>query len=402
MTGPLEGLRVVELAGPYVEFPGKLLADMGADVVAVEPPDGSPSRQIGPFAGDDPGPERSLHFWHYNTSKRSVTLDLATRQGRGLWLSLVQGADVVLEGAPPGRLDELGVGWEALSIGNPGLVMASVSPWGPDGPYADYASGDLVQMAMGGIVASCGYSDHDIPPVRPGENHSLHITGWHTVIGILAALRERDRSGAGQHAEVAVHDCVGVCTEFAASYWFYARQLVGRQTARHAMPVETPRSIYPARGDDRWVLLSALNEDVLEYFAAWAEEAGVDLAQFRDEDGKLIRGPELREAVQRITAIMESEEIWLAGQSLGMTWAAIRPPEEWLDDPHTGERGFFHEVTYPPREEPLKYPGPPYAFTEHPGRIGPAPLLGEHNAEVYGSLGYTAPDLTALREAGAV
>jgi crotonobetainyl-CoA:carnitine CoA-transferase CaiB-like acyl-CoA transferase len=401
---PLDGLRVIELADEQAEWAGKLMADMGADVIKVEPPGGARTRSFGPFAGDIPNGERSLHFWHYNTSKRSVTLDLTTREGRALWLQLAAGADVVIETTVPGALDGLGIGYDALGLANPALVMTSVTPWGQDGPYSGFASGDLVQMAMGGIVNSCGYDDHDVPPVRPGLNHSYHLASHHAVIGTLVALHARDTIGRGQRVDVAVHDCVSVCTEFAATHWFYAQKFVERQTGRHAHPQMTAVSAFLAK-DGHYVNMSQTRDErAWAEIVEWARAAGLGevFAQFGDANDRFARGSEVLAAYDLLVAEMDSEEIWHRGQELGMTWGAVRHPEDWLADPHAAARGFFQEVTHEGLAEPVRYPGPPYAFTGHPGRIGRAPLLGEHNGEVYGALGYSPSDLGTLREAGVI
>ena len=398
---PLEGLRVIELADEQAEWAGKLLADMGADVVKVEPPEGEQTRRIGPFIDDTGDTERSLHFRHYNTSKRSVTLNLDTQRGRTLWLQLIADADVLIETTRPGSLDELGIGYAALSTANAGLVMASITPWGPDGPYRDFASGDLIQMAMGGIINSCGYDDHDTPPVRPGANHAYHIASHHAVVGILVALHAHDSVGSGQHIDIAVHDCVAVCTEFAATHWFYTKTFVERQTGRHATPEPTARTQYLSR-DGRWVnLLGTSNERSWDRFVSWAEEVGFgDLfRQFGDVKDRLARGSEMMDALQALMATMDAEEVWRVGQRLGLPWGAVRSPEAWLGDAHAQGRGFFREVHHPDFAQPLRYPGPPYAFTEHPGDISRAPHLGEHNAEVYGAMGY---GLEELRRDGAI
>ena len=377
---------------------------MGADVIKVEPPEGASTRSIGPFVGDVPDPERSLHFWHYNTSKRSATLNLASPEGRAIWLQLIARADVLLETTLPGTLNTLGIGYAALATVNPRLVMASVTPWGQDGPYTGFAAGDLIQMAMGGIVNSCGYDDHDIPPVRPGANHAYHIASHHALIGILVALHARDKQGKGQHIDVAVHDCVAVCTEFAATYWFYTEAFVERQTGRHAMIRTTAKTQHQTR-DGGWVnLAQTFNERSWERFLIWADSVGFGelFRQFGDVQHRLARGSELNEAMQGVMATLDAEAAWQAGQRLGLPWGAIRRPEQWLDDPHADAREFFQKVRHADRSRALRYPGPPFAFTEHPGHVERAPHIGEHNADVYGDLGYDQETRSDLRAAGVI
>ena len=170
--GPLTNLRVLELANEKGEFCGKLMGDLGADVIKVEPPGGETTRAVGPFLNDIPHPDRSLSFWHYNTSKRGITLNLKTREGQELFRRLAESADVILETFPPGYLGSLGLGYEDLVPANPKLILCSLTPFGQTGPWRDYMSSDLAHMAAGGQMASCGYDEVDVPdapPIAPGR-----------------------------------------------------------------------------------------------------------------------------------------------------------------------------------------------------------------------------------------
>ncbi|MCI0897466.1 MAG: CoA transferase, partial [Chloroflexi bacterium] len=162
-VGPLAGVRVLELTGEHAQFCGKLMADLGADVIKIEPPGGQENRNIGPFLDDQPGPERSLHFWHYNTSKRGVTIDITKPEGQAIFRKLAASAELVLESYPAGRLPELGLGYDILSADNPGLIMCSVTPFGQDGPWRDFQTSDLLHLAAGGQMASSGYDPEDVP-----------------------------------------------------------------------------------------------------------------------------------------------------------------------------------------------------------------------------------------------
>ncbi|MXZ16255.1 MAG: carnitine dehydratase, partial [Acidimicrobiales bacterium] len=170
---PLDGLRVVELTSQRCTLAGKLLADMGADVIVVEPPGGSPMRGHEPFAGDQPDPEGALWWWHYNTSKRSVVVDLDSAAGAADFRRLVSTADAVIEAEPLGRLDALGLDWDQLGRRNQGLIWVSITHNGRNRP--DPPATDLTVLAEGGPVWSCGYDDHTIPPVRGGGNQGLHM-----------------------------------------------------------------------------------------------------------------------------------------------------------------------------------------------------------------------------------
>jgi crotonobetainyl-CoA:carnitine CoA-transferase CaiB-like acyl-CoA transferase len=156
VPGPLAGLRIVEFADEKGQFCGKLLGDLGADVVKIEPPGGEPCRRIGPFLDDIPHPERSLSFWYYNTSKRGITLNLEPSDGRELFRRLAAASDVILETFRPGFLASVGLDYESLRKQNPGLIMCSLTPFGQTGPWRDYLSSDLLHMAAGGEMASSG------------------------------------------------------------------------------------------------------------------------------------------------------------------------------------------------------------------------------------------------------
>ncbi len=173
LPGALEGLKVVELASEHAALAGKMLGDLGADVIVVEPPGGHVTRTYGPFADDVDDPERSLWWWYYNTSKRGVVLDLATDDGAGAFRRLVADADIVLEGEAPGALADLGLDHPDLRADHERLVWVSVTPFGREGTRAHEPATDLTLLAGGGPAWSCGYDDHSLPPVRGGGNQAV-------------------------------------------------------------------------------------------------------------------------------------------------------------------------------------------------------------------------------------
>ena len=175
---------------------GKLLGDMGARVIKVEPPTGDPARRVGPFRDDRPDPEQSLYFWTYHTSKESVTLDIGSEAGHRIVRPLVERADVLLESFDPGYMESQGLAYPQLSDINPALIMTSLTGFGQTGPYRDYKTSDLVAMAMGGIMSSCGYDDvPGSPPIRPTDGHGYHTGSHYGVIGTLMAVLHRDMDG---------------------------------------------------------------------------------------------------------------------------------------------------------------------------------------------------------------
>src|SRR5206468_12134967 len=157
MRGALSGIRVIELADEQAEYCGLTLAGLGADVIKIEPPGGNPTRRIGPFYEDREDPERSFFFWQYNRGKRSIVLDLHRPDGRDRIRSLIATADILLESRPRGELDACGLGVRALMRGSPTLIVARMSPFGDEGPWANFKGSDLIHLALGGVMMNCGY-----------------------------------------------------------------------------------------------------------------------------------------------------------------------------------------------------------------------------------------------------
>jgi benzylsuccinate CoA-transferase BbsE subunit len=406
--GPIFGLRVIEI-GDLGEVAGKLLADAGADVVKVEPPTGARSRHNGPFIKDRPEVNGSLAYAYWNTSKRGVTLDAATAEGASIWRQLVEGADVVVDAMGVGALDGLGLGWDACS-GNERLIWCSITPFGREGPWRDLKVNDLVSMALGGPVMSNGYDDHDVPPMRPEGNHSLAMAGEYACIGVMTALLHRHQTGMGQLVDVSIHEAVSCTTEGAFNIWEYNKRIVQRQTNRHAVAVRTqPWSLRCS--DGRYVALMGggypRDARVWDTLLAWMEETGLagDLAG-RSFPGGAITPEERQEIVAKIHRFVESqpsEVVYRRGQACHLPWGLVRNPEENLDDPHWADREFFVEVELPGYDKPVRIPGPPYKFEKTPVEVRRrAPLLGEHNFEVYSGLGYTTEQLVSFSKAGAI
>lgn len=398
MTGPLSGLTVVELSHEACAWAGRLLADLGAGVTVVEPPGGSAQRTFGPWLDDEPGPDRSLWWWHYNTGKRSVVIDLDDPGGRERFAALVTGADILLEGERPGRLAELGLGHDALADRNPGLVHAAVTPYGQDTPWRDLPATDLTILAGGGPVWSCGYDDHYLPPVRGGGNQAFHIASHWAVQAILVALFDRDDTGRGQFIDVSMYAGANVTTEV-SSYGFLATgDEVQRQTGRHAWWSRSmPTQVQCA--DGRYVNTGILPRTPREFalMLDWLDELG-----FRDEFpltvllemgaerekldlSQLDRDPMLaeilgaaREFGQFMCQRLGAYDVFTGWQRRGMAAGIVYSPDEAIADPHVVERGFPVEVEHPELGRSFTYPGVPYRFTATPcDAPARAPLLGE-------------------------
>ena len=397
MSGALAGVRVVEIAHERTSFAGKLMGDMGADVIVVEPPGGHATRAYDPFLEDRPGPERSLHWWHYNTSKRGVTACMDTPRGRELIERLAAGADVLLEGEDPGRLDSLGIDLAAMRVANERLISVSITPFGPSGPRSDEQATDLTLFASGGPAWSCGYDDHGLPPVRGGGNQAFHTGAHYAVISLLVALLAREESGRGQHVDVNLFAAANVTTEAGSYHYLVDQSIVQRPPGRHAMPMDGPPS--------EWIESAGLTE-------GFPSMDALHEAAARDSiDGMLARNDpvpqHLIEAGRAALVFLASElpayDLFVGAQERGIPVGIIYSPEEALDDPHHRARGFAVQVEHEDLGQTYTYPGAPYRFDRTEWKIQRrAPHVGEHNAQVWGSLGVSDEELDTRREQGVV
>lgn len=386
-------LRVVELADdPAGEFAGKLLADAGADVVKIEPPQGAASRLIGPYQeGRDGHPDASLHFWTYNTSKRSVVLDSTTADvvARD---ELIATADVLLTTWTPAGLAERGIDFDALLAERPELVIVSVTPFGLTGPWSEYHSSDLVALAAGGLLNLCGYDDHSIPPIRPGGNQGYMVAASFAHCGVLLALIERQRSGRGQLVDVSMHEAIAVSGELANPYWFYPKALVQRQTARHAQPVPTQPASFQC-ADGRWVYFALILSDARAWAAtvSWMSDLGVaaDLVEdkFADYEYRQREFAHIQGLIEVFFLVQDSATAYREGQRRGLPIGPMLAPEDLLDDEHLTAREFFEPVYLPSDERrSAAFPGSPYRFSAFASTPGRPPRLGEHTTDVLAEL----------------
>ncbi len=394
MPGPLDGLRVVELASEQAAFAGKLLAGLGADVVLVEPPGGAPMRWFGPFVDDVVDPTRCLWWWHYEAGKTGVTVDLEDPAGAEEFRRLCAGADVVLEGEPPGRLERLGLDEPQLRAEHDALIWVSVTAFGRDNPRADEPFADLTVLAGGGPVWNCGYDDHSLPPVRGGGNQGYQTASLHAAVATLVAVLHRDETGAGQLVDVSMHAAANVTTEAGSYSWLVANETVQRQTCRHASVHPTqvtithdregrfvPTGIPPRSGKEFQILLEWL--DALGWRDEFPESFFLELGVERGgvSFGQIASDPEVaaifgaaRDALVFIAQRLTAYEFFLQGQSRGLTLPVVYAPEEVMEDPHYHARGFPVEVWHDELRRAVAYAGAPFHLHGSPWRLDtPAP-----------------------------
>lgn len=403
----LTGLRVVELASERIALGGKLLADMGADVILVEPPGGDPSRAYPPFLDDEPGADRSLYWWSYHTSKRGVVIDLDSEAGVERFRALVASADILIEAEPPARLAGLGLDYDDLVAHRPDLIHVAVTPFGRNDPKSILPATDLTIMAAAGPPWSCGYDDHSLPPIR-GAGQGYHTASHFAVMSVLTAVLHRGVSGAGQFVDVSMHAASNVTTEAGSYVWLVAQRTVQRQTGRHASVTPSgetqqrcadghyantgvpPRT--PAEFARLYAWLQELQLDTelpeavfLEMGANW--EGPFELSKIGEDDAVTAIFGAGREGLKLIASRVPAQDFFTGCQSAGLAVGVVNSPEEAFEDEHFKARGFQVEVRHEDIGRTITYPGAPYALRASPWAITRrAPKLGEHDEEVFGEL----------------
>lgn len=392
---PLSGTRVLDLtshiSGPYCT---KMLADFGAEVIKVERPGiGDPARMTGPFRHDKPDPEGGGLFLYLNTNKKSITLDLESAAGVNIVKELIPQMDVVIENFSPRMMSSLGLDYATLKSLNPGLVMTSISPFGQTGPYRDYSATDLTIWGLSGILYELGEADRE--PLKMGANVSEYVAGLYGCLVTLAALYYRDDTGTGQHVDLssleAFHTMQPSMT-LVFSYAGFIRKRSGIHFPWGILPCEDGYIGFYLPTQGHWELLCTL----------------LEMPELRDKPE--YETPMMREERRdEITALIVSwlrgkrmEAVFHAAQELRLPLTIVPNVRQVLELEQHKERGFFAEIDHPVAGR-LTYAGAPFKLTETPWQAGRAPLLGEHNEEIYCQrLSRTNDDLSRMAEQGVI
>jgi crotonobetainyl-CoA:carnitine CoA-transferase CaiB-like acyl-CoA transferase len=396
-NGALAGISVLELgslvAAPYC---GKMLADLGAEVVKVEAPgEGDPARRRGPFPDDTPHPERSALFLYLNTSKRSITLDPTKEDGGRIFRELAAQVDVLIEDYPPGTLESLGLGYAELSRTKPGLVMTSITPFGQTGPNRDYRSHPLNSYHAGGQSGAFHVpQDGEVrPPPKGGGYLGEYDGGLIAAVGTLAAVIGRNRTGRGRYIDISKQEA-----------------MIGLERVDVARLANDPTPIpwRPATGGmaktkDGYLLFTVLeNHQWQGLMRAMGDPEWSKAEWCQTEKGRMEHADETAPHVQAWAAGLTRDEIYHRTQAEGSPSAPIRNVAEVSAWDQARARGFFVELDHPEAGEHV-YPTAAYKFSKTPWAGTRAPLLGEHNREVYcNRLGYSQQELARLSDSGVI
>ncbi len=384
------------VAGPLCT---KLLADYGADVIKIEQPGrGDPARWIAPFLHGLPHPERSGLFLHLNTNKRSITLNLKTETGAKIFRKLLAGADIVVENFRPGVMPSLGLDYAVLSAVKPNLVMTSITNFGQTGPYRDWRASDLTLYAMGHEMWGTGQPDAE--PAGMANKLGLHIAGLMAYTATLGAFFGAQFQGIGQHVDISIMEVLASSIDRRAPS-LLAYQYCGERAVRlpSVNGIDAPPFVnYCADGFFEITV-------GIQWWAEFVKAIGEDW----------VKDPEFSPPVRKVEARERFDAHWIPWcmartkkeivaifQKAGLPCAPLNTTADLVNDPQLAARGFFIEIDHPVAGR-LAYPGAPFRLPASPFAIRrPAPLLGQHNSEIMGELGYDARDLEALSAAGVI
>ena len=406
--------RVLDLTDERGLLAGKILADLGADVVQVEPPGGNPARNIGPFYGDDPQPEKSLFWWAYAANKRSITLGLEQKDGQALLKKMVAEADFLVESFAPGYLDTLGLGYDVLAEINPKLVMVSITPFGQDGPYSNYQATDIVGMALGGFMYLTG--DDDRAPIRISFPHFYLHGGAAGATAAMLAHTYRITSGQGQYVDVSCQQAVAKTLAHAPQIWDIEgailkrmgvyRQTSGENRVRINWPCKDGYVNYMVQGGSVAYSTRALLEWMKEDSFDTADLDAIDwekmgygaitpelMSQLGEPLGDFFKGHTRAELVQ-------------GSLDRRILLFPVATPSALQDHSQLEARGYFKELEHPELGATVQYPG---AFVKSgdgediAGIYRRPPLIGEHNTVIFqGELGITGSELESLKRSGVI
>jgi crotonobetainyl-CoA:carnitine CoA-transferase CaiB-like acyl-CoA transferase len=409
----LDGCRVLDLSDEKGFLCGRILGDLGADVIKVEPPGGTPARNIGPFYHDIPHPEKSLYWFAYNANKRGITLNIETSDGREIFRKLARKADIVIESFKVGYLDSLGLDYHALAQACPRLILVSITPFGQTGPYQDYEISDIATAALGGDMYVTG--DPDRAPLRISFPQAYLHAGATAAVAALIAYYHSRGTGEGQHVDVSICESMLSFSANIAPFAYMLQQNLRRYgafregTAGNALT----RLLWPCK--DGYILFSVMGGSA-------GDKSNQSLIKAMEKDG--LAGP-LKSfnwaGVDRRTATQETQtyaEEAIAPFFLNHTKAEllqlaiderimllpVSTPADLLGSTQLKARGFWTDIDHPELDATITYPGAFVQSSEVNCAIRRrAPLIGEHNEEIYmGELGFTREEMTMMMEAGII
>jgi crotonobetainyl-CoA:carnitine CoA-transferase CaiB-like acyl-CoA transferase len=410
--GPLSPYRVLDLTDENGLLGARILADLGADTIVIEPPGGNHARRLGPFYHDIPHLEKSLTWFVLNTNKRGITLNIKTADGRKIFKELVKTADFLFESYSPGYLEKLGLGYEDLKKVNPCLVMTSITPFGQTGPWRDYKGSDLVEMSLGGLVFLSG--EPGMEPLRiPIPQIYFHAGSW-AAAGAMMAFTGRQSTGIGQYVDVSMLEASAWANYSAAEWWSYSNLLLKREGTWRQQGLSRMRLIFDCK--DGYVLLFLLGGTMAtigEYkMVEWMEAEGkcpdwlrgFDWAKLDVANVEQKFFDDLSDAVAPFLLDKTKKQLFDWAMENELFLAPVNDTGDLLENLQLKSRDFWVKLDHDELKDSITYPGPFVKMSETPVTVRHrAPLIGEHNMVIFHKeLGISESDLLALKQAGII
>ncbi len=399
------GIRVLELAGELGAYTGKLFADLGAEVIRIEPPTGDSVRTEKPCIKGAPDLEKSIRYQYLNTNKKGIAVDITTSEGKGIFPRLVKTADLLIESYPPDYLEKLGFGYEQLIMVNPKLVHTAITPYGQDGPYKDYPYSDLTCLAMGGMLYLAGLDSEK--PARAPDKQSYLQAELYAAYASIVALYHANLTGEGQFIDVSIQECVATALENAIQ----AYDLEGR-IRRAAGGQEAGYGTYCCQ--DGYVFMMAAmgrNTYLWDPLVSWLiEEKIPDAAVLAGEEWRnpdYRRKEEAKATFKRIFELFSmkytKQELYEKSQKRSVVIYPVNTPKDVLDNAQLKDRHFYKEVDVPLLGKKVCYPGAPYYLEKINWELRtPAPAFGQDTMRIMSQIGYSESELQAMAERGVI
>jgi benzylsuccinate CoA-transferase BbsE subunit len=414
----LPAVRVLDLTEDGCNMGGKMFADLGSDVIRIEPPGGSPSR-IAPYYKNEVNPEKSLFWFAYNTNKRGITLDIKKPEGQELFKKLAKTADIILESYAPGYMSSLKLGYEDICKVKPDIIYASITPFGQKGPKSGYKASELTMWASGGFLNDCG--DPDRAPVWIGYPQAALFGGTEAAIGSMTALWYKMNSGEGQYVDVSMQESAAASNMNILQMWDVNKvefKRVGAVSFVAATLVKQP--IY-FKCKDGFVMILALGGNdpyatSSEHLVQWMKDEGMcpdwlaKLNWWKDYNAAVLTqevADKVGQAIEAFTMTKTKDELYeigAFGKYKQMLVAPVSSTKDISEDIQLKARNYFVNINHPELKASLPYCGPFIHLSETPIQFNRrAPLIGEHNKEVYiKELGLKEADLKSLKDKGVI
>ncbi len=410
----LNSPRVLDLTDKNGFLCGRILADLGADVIKIEQPGGGPDRNIGPHYQDCPHPERSLYWFAYNANKRGVTLKIDSQDGQQILKRLASRADFIIESFHPGYMDELGLGYSNLSQINPRIIYTSISPFGSTGPYKNYRASDLEVMAMGGLMYITGRPDE--PPLRISFPQSFLLASAHAAAASMIAYFHRETTGQGQYVDVSAQECVLWEISNAIPLWELNQIVLKRAGSNISGRWTDTRQKLLWQCKDGYVVFYILGGDfgvkTNRAIVAWLREEGLAPAYLTNFDWTVFdmsrQTQEMQNQIEAPIAELflkhTKAELYNEALKRKIMLCPVSTARDIDENAQLKARDFWVTLDHPELSTSIKYPGPFAKLSETPLKIKRrAPLPGEHNPEIYqDELGLTKAEMGLLRQSGVI